>query len=118
MALIHFEFESEFTGHNEDVYIIMPDKKRNQTPAEFYGNGKKYPAGNAHVVYIGDYGPWYSVRGHLQRAGAQDYELFCMLKDRGTAVGIIEKVCRTFDDYDGDAMVFDEARRELLETLG
>ena len=82
------------------------------------GNGKKYPAGNAHVVYIGDYGPWYSVRGHLQRAGAQDYELFCMLKDRGTAVGIIEKVCRTFYDYDGDAAVFDEARRELLETLG
>ncbi len=43
MALIHFEFESQFTGHNEDVYIIMPDKKRNQTPEEFYGNGKKYP---------------------------------------------------------------------------
>ena len=36
----------------------------------------------------------------------------------GAAVRIIEKVCRTFDDYDGSPRVFDEARRELLETLG
>jgi len=43
MALLHLDFESQFTGHNEDVYIIMPDKKRDQTPTEFYGNGKKYP---------------------------------------------------------------------------
>ena len=43
MALIHLDFESHFTGHNEDVYIIMPDMPRDQTPAEFYGNGKKYP---------------------------------------------------------------------------
>ena len=43
MSLIHFDFESEFTGHNEDVYIVMPDKKRGMTPVEFYGNGKKYP---------------------------------------------------------------------------
>ncbi len=43
MALFHLDFESQFTGHNEDVYIIMPDKKRSETPAEFYGKGKKYP---------------------------------------------------------------------------
>ena len=82
------------------------------------GNGRKYPAGNAHVVYIGGDGPQYSVRGHLQRAGAEDYELFSLLDDRGAAVRIIEKVCRTFDDYDGSAEAFDRARRELLEALG
>ena len=82
------------------------------------GNGRKYPAGNAHVVYIGDDGPWYSVRGHLQRAGAEDYELFSLLDDREAAVRIIEKVCRTFDDYDGSADAFDAARHELLEALG
>ncbi len=82
------------------------------------GNGLKYPAGNAHAVYIGTDGPLYSVRGHLQRAGAQDYELFSLLPDREAAVRIIEKVCRSFDDYDGSAETFDEARRELLEALG
>ena len=75
---------------------------------------RKYPAGNAHVVYIGDGRPWYSVRGHSQRAGAQDYELFSML-GRDKAVSLIEKVCRTFDDYDGSAELFDSVRRDMLE---
>ena len=43
MALLHFEFESEYTGQNEDVNIVMPDKTRGMTPAAFYGSGKKYP---------------------------------------------------------------------------
>jgi hypothetical protein len=33
-----------------------------------------YPAGNAHVVYPGEGKPWDSVRSHLQRAGAEDFE--------------------------------------------
>ena len=82
------------------------------------GNGRKYPSGNAHVVYIGDTGPWYSVRGHLQRTGAQDFELFSLLPDREKAVSIIEKVCRTFDDYDPSPLTLLRARRELLEKLG
>ncbi|MBQ9048410.1 MAG: alpha/beta fold hydrolase [Solobacterium sp.] len=43
MALLHIDFESQYTGHNEDVYVVMPDKKRSETPAEFYGKGTKYP---------------------------------------------------------------------------
>ena len=42
MALIHLDFESEFMGSNQDVYIIVPDKPRTETPAQFYGSGKKY----------------------------------------------------------------------------
>jgi len=82
--------------------------------------GRRYPAGNAHVVYTGDGRPWYSVRGHSQRTGACDWELFNILgkRDRDKAVELIEKCCRTFDDYDGSAQLFDEVRRELLEILG
>ncbi len=81
---------------------------------------KRFPAGNAHAVYIGKDGPIYSVRGHLQRTGAQDYELLNILgkKDKGAALAIIEKVCRTFDDYEADAAALDNARRELLEAIG
>ena len=58
MALVHLDFESQYTGHNEDVYIILPDKKRSQTPAEFYGNGKKYPVlWLLHGTY-GGYSDW------------------------------------------------------------
>ena len=79
-----------------------------------------YPPGNAHIVYIGDGRPWYSVRGHLQRLGVQDYELLELLRKRDGAKAseLIGKLCRSFDDYDGSAAAFDETRRELLEELG
>jgi hypothetical protein len=81
---------------------------------------KRFPAGNAHVVYVGKDGPIYSVRGHLQRKGAQDYELLSILgeRDKEKALDIIERVCRTFDDYEADAAALDNARRELLEAIG
>ncbi len=43
MALIHLEFESMFTNCNEDVDIIVPDRKRTQTPQQFYQSKQKYP---------------------------------------------------------------------------
>lgn len=80
----------------------------------------KYPPGNAHVVYTGDGRPWYSLRGHAQRTGAHDYELFYLLgkRDKAKALALIDKVCRSFDDYDGSFTLFDDVRHELLEALG
>jgi hypothetical protein len=79
-----------------------------------------HPAGNSFVVYLTDGKPWYSVRGHSQRTGAQDYELLNLLgkTDKEKALSIIDKVCRTFDDYEASAEIFDNARRELLEAIG
>lgn len=78
------------------------------------------PAGNGFVVYPGNGGPVYGVRGHSQRTGAYDYELFNLLgqKDKKAALALVEKVCRTFDDYDPSAELLDETRHELLEMLG
>ena len=39
---MHLDFESEYMGSNQDVYIIVPDKPRDKTPAEFYGSKEKY----------------------------------------------------------------------------
>lgn len=77
------------------------------------------PAGNGFVVYPGDGKPEYGVRGHLQRAGAYDYELLKMLeeKDPAAAVALVEKVCRTFDDYTSSDALMDEVHHELLELL-
>lgn len=78
------------------------------------------PPGNGHVVYPGNGRPEYSVRGHLQRTGAYDFELLTMLKkkDPAAALALIEKVCRTFDDYTTSSALIDETRKELLEQLG
>lgn len=86
----------------------------------YHTDGVSYPAGNAHVVYPTETGVWNGVRGHLQRAGAIDYELLHLLgqRDQPRALALIEKVCRTFDDYEFSSKALDEARRELLEALG
>ena len=72
------------------------------------------------MVYTGDGRPWYSVRGHLQRAGSYDAELLIRLgkKDHAKALELIEKCCRTFDDYEFSPEVIDKTRVEILEILG
>lgn len=94
-----------------------PEERRD---TNFHTQGVSYPAGNGHVVYLNGDKPIYSVRGHLQRAGAMDYELLAILgkKDKARALEIIDKVCRTFDDYEFSAEKLDSARRELLEAIG
>ncbi|MBQ9299929.1 MAG: hypothetical protein IJ214_05390 [Clostridia bacterium] len=42
MALLKINFESQYLANNHQVYIIMPDKPREQTPDAFYRAGKKY----------------------------------------------------------------------------
>lgn len=44
MALLKINFESQYLANNHQVYIILPDKPRDLTPAAFYGSGKKYKA--------------------------------------------------------------------------
>ncbi len=96
----------------------------NEEPFEstcyYRGNPEQLlPPGNAFIVYPGDKGPWYSMRGHLQRAGAEDFELLYQLgvKDKEKALELIRKVCNTFDDYNSSDDNFRAVRRELLEEL-
>ena len=42
MSLMMFNFESECLQGNTNVAVILPDKPRTKTPAQFYGSGEKY----------------------------------------------------------------------------
>ena len=58
MALVQFQFESQYLGVNTNINVILPDKPRDQEPAVFYGSGKKY-----RVLWLlhgtfGDYSDW------------------------------------------------------------
>ena len=79
----------------------------------------RLPAGDSHVVYPGEDGPWSSHRFEAHRIGLEDYELLMMLKakDPATADAIIEKVFRAFDDFSINVAEYRQARRELLEAL-
>lgn len=106
-----------YHAHNEELEketCYWPGSDRNV----------QYPAGNSFVVYPaldGERKPWYSVRGHLQRLGAYDYEVFRMLGEKYSfekADELIQKVCKGFDEYDPSAELLDQIRHEALELLG
>lgn len=55
MALITLDFESEYMGSNQNVNIIMPDKPRDISCQQFYGNKKSirfYGCYMGHLVDI------------------------------------------------------------------
>ncbi len=110
-GFLHFGYhrfsEPDENGIIDGCYTTRPERP-------------KFPAGNGHVVYPGKGKPEYSVRGHAQRCGMLDFELFGILgrRDEAKAKSLIERVARSFSDYDESAVAFDEVRRELLECLG
>lgn len=42
MSLLTYNFESLYLNNNQEISIILPDRKRSVTPREFYGSGEKY----------------------------------------------------------------------------
>jgi putative tributyrin esterase len=58
MALVNLNFESQYLMVNHEVSVILPDKPREQTPADFYGSGKKYPVLWLLHGTFGDHSDW------------------------------------------------------------
>lgn len=83
------------------------------------GTTNKLPAGDSHVIYPGQDGPWSSQRFEAHRLGMEDAELLRMLKrhDADATAALIASVFRSFDDYETDVTAYRVARRRLLETL-
>ena len=42
MSLLTYNFESQYLNNNHTITVILPDKKRDISPEEFYRSGKKY----------------------------------------------------------------------------
>lgn len=58
MSLVHLNFQSHYLGNSTDVNIILPDKPMLETPADFYGSGKKYKTLYLLHGTFGDYTDW------------------------------------------------------------
>jgi len=88
--------------------------RRSITPART--TGANLPAGDTHIVYPGQDGPWSSLRLEAQREGLEDYELLAGLKARNPkrAAAIIPGVIRGFASYTKDVRRFRAARKALL----
>lgn len=58
MALLHFNFESQYLNGNTDISVILPERPRKVDAADFYSNGKRYKVlWLLHGTY-GDYTDW------------------------------------------------------------
>ena len=66
------------------------------------------------LTFEGDY--WDSIRAHAQRSGAEDWELISIIKEKDAkfADEIVEKACRTFNDYERDWETFDKLKLAIL----
>ena len=42
MSILTYTYESQYLNNNTQVTVILPDKPRGITPADFYGSGTKY----------------------------------------------------------------------------
>lgn len=42
MSILTYNFESQYLNSNHEITVILPDKKREISPVDFYRSGKKY----------------------------------------------------------------------------
>lgn len=84
-----------------------------------HGGGveRSLPAGDTHIAYSGESGPWSSQRMEAHRIGFEDLELLRMLK-REDAEAHIKAIVRGFDDYTLSITEYRKAREKLLLALG
>lgn len=85
----------------------------------YKGGSNSLPAGDTHIIYPGDKGPWSGARFEAMRQGFEDWELledlFAVNKEK--AEEIIRKIVRGFSDYTTDITLYRKTRKELLEVM-
>ena len=82
-------------------------------------NETELPAGDTHIVYPGENGPWMSVRLENYRAGFEEYEMLRVLaqKDKKLADDICASVFRSFKDVEYDPLTFRAVRNVLIRAM-
>lgn len=58
MSLAQFTFESQYLQGNTTISVILPDKPREKTPAQFYGSGVRYKVLWLLHGTFGDHSDW------------------------------------------------------------
>ncbi len=109
-GFLHWGFNHYRSGQDPLKTSVVPHGK---------GPPNYLPAGDTHVVYPGEDGPWSGQRFEAHRIGMEDAEMLRVLKRREPelAAEIIGQVFRAYDDYETEVAKYREARRRLIEAL-
>ena len=77
MALVQFNFESQYLNNNTTISVVLPDRPRNMESQDFYGSGKKYQVlWLLHGTY-GDHSDW--IRKSMIEIYAREKNLICVM---------------------------------------
>lgn len=79
----------------------------------------KLPAGDTHVIYPGDPGPWSSQRFEAHRIGLEDHELLKTLQRRRPELAkqLLDQTVRAADDYQTSVAAYRQAKLQILQAL-
>ncbi|MDP7028904.1 MAG: DUF4091 domain-containing protein [Phycisphaerales bacterium] len=80
------------------------------------GTDNRLPAGDTHVLFPGEGGPYSGVRFEAHRIGAEDHELLGQLSSDVRA-GLIERVYRAADDFETRVEAYRATRGALLDAV-
>ena len=105
MALTTLNFESKYLNGNTTVSIILPDRPRKESPAEFYGSGQKYKVLWLLHGTFGDHTDW------LRRSNIETYAC-----ERGLIVVMPAVQNSDYSNWPKFACGFD-AERFLIDEL-
>lgn len=99
MALMNLNFESAYLNGNTDVTVILPDRDRRLTPAEFYKSGKKYKVLWLLHGTFGDHSDW------IRKSNIELYAC-----ERDLIVVMMSALNTVYENWDNFCMGFDEFR--------
>jgi len=88
-------------------------------PAPGAGANNELPAGDTHIIYPEPDKPISSLRFEAHRIGIEDYELLMTLKlkDPDKYNRLIERLFRSFTDYELSNVEYRKVRKKLLKSL-
>lgn len=77
----------------------------------------KLPAGDTHIIYPGEDGPYSSVRFESHRMGIEDYELLEKLKVKraDVAAALIQQLFTSYTQYETSVKEYRKVRKKLLK---
>ena len=109
MALVTFNFESQYIGFNHEVSVILPNKPWNEQAKDFYSSGKKYK-----VLWLlhgmgGDHSDW--VRKSMIEVYAAEKDLIVVMPSGFNASYI------NWDVYPGGLDLGDYLTEELMPMI-
>lgn len=77
MALLQFDFESQYLCNNTTISVILPDRPKTMDAADFYTNGQKYKVLWLLHGTFGDHSDW--VRKSMIEIYAREKNLICVM---------------------------------------